>query len=104
MSTSTGVEERPLVEALIAWRSRPGDRDAADDLWTACRDRMRFLASRLLGSSPQVHRWEETDDLVQDACMRQLAALQGATIESERHLLNVAAKKMREEFIDNLRH
>lgn len=65
---------------------------------------MQFLASKLLASSPQVHRWEDTDDLVQNASVRLLEALKVATIESDRHLLNLAAKKIREEFIDTLRH
>ena len=104
MSSSSCAEEQRLTQALIAWRSRPGEAAACQDLWTACRERMQFLASKLLASSPQVHRWEDTDDLVQNASVRLLQALQEATIESDRHLLNLAAKKIREEFIDKLRH
>jgi RNA polymerase sigma-70 factor (ECF subfamily) len=89
---------------LIAWRLQPGDAAAAHELWAACRERMQFLASKLLASSPQVHRWEDTDDLVQNASVRLLEALKEATIESDRHLLNLAFKKIREEFIDKLRH
>lgn len=103
---STELFEAPqrLTQALIAWRSRPGDKAAEHDLWTACRQRMQFLASRLLDSSPRVRRWEETDDLVQNALVRLVEAIKGAVIESDRHLLNLAAKKIREEFIDKLRH
>lgn len=103
-SASPVDAEQRLVQSLIAWRSHHGDTRAADDLWTAVRERLRFLASKLLATSPQVHRWEETDDLVQNASIRLFEALQGATIESDRHLLNLAAKKVREEFIDKLRH
>jgi RNA polymerase sigma factor (sigma-70 family) len=104
VSKSPCGENQPLTLALVAWRSRPGDAAAAHELWAACRERMQFLASELLASSPQVHRWEGTDDLVQNASVRLLEALKGATIESDRHLLNLASKKIREEFIDKLRH
>lgn len=103
-SASPVEAEQRLIQSLIAWRSQPGDARAVDDLWTAVRERLRFLASKLLATSPQVRRWEETDDLVQNASIRLLEALKAATIESDRHLLNLAAKKVREEFIDKLRH
>jgi RNA polymerase sigma factor (sigma-70 family) len=92
-----------LAQALVAWRACPADMNAEHDLWTACRARMMFLASRLLESAPLVHRHEATDDLVQNASLRLVEALKATPIDSDRHLLNLAAKKVREEFIDTLR-
>lgn len=93
-----------LAQALLAWRECPGDDDALNAVLGACRERISFLASKLLATAPQVGRWEQTDDLVQNASLRLLVALQATAIESERHLLNLAAKKIREEFIDKFRH
>lgn len=104
MSKAPSAESQCLTEKLITWRSRPDDQDAEAALWTACRKRMCFLGSKLLGSAPKVRRWEDTDDLVQNASIRLLEALKVAPIESDRHLLNMAAKKIREQFIDKLRH
>ncbi len=104
MPKASVAADQPLTQALKAWRSCPADRDAEHDLWTACRERMLFLASRLLANAPLVHRHEATDDLVQNASLRLLEALNVTPIESDRHLLNLVAKKVREEFIDKLRN
>lgn len=62
--------------------------------------RMRQMAHRMLRSFKAVRRWDDTDDVVQNASLRFLRALDETVPESPRHLLNLAALQIRRELID----
>ncbi len=51
-------------------RLRGGDRGALDELLTAARDRLAQLARKMLKGYPGVARWEQTDDVAQNALIR----------------------------------
>ena len=59
---------------------------------------------KMLRGFPRVHRWEQTDDVLQNALMRLRRALENTSPESVRSFLNLAAVQIRRELIDLARH
>lgn len=58
----------------------------------------------MLKSFPRVARWEQTDDVFQNATIRLCKALKDTTPQSVKHFLNLAALHIRRELIDLARH
>lgn len=65
-----------------------------------CHDRVSWLAVRLLPGFARVARHERPSDVAQEAMMGLWQALQTARPESERHLMLLAGKKVRETLHD----
>ncbi|MCD0463070.1 LamG-like jellyroll fold domain-containing protein [Roseiconus lacunae] len=63
-------------------------------------DRLRVLASKMLGRFPRVRRWAETDDVLQDSIIRLHRALAEVRPESPRQFYGLAATQIRRELID----
>ena len=63
-----------------------------------------LAAKKILPRYPEVARWDRPSDVVQDATLRLCFALREKPPESERHLLNLAALKLRQVVVDRLRH
>jgi RNA polymerase sigma factor (sigma-70 family) len=76
---------------------------ARDDLITLAAERMRSIAHRMLRGFPQVRRWEETDDVVQNAALRLHRALTTVVPRDEKHLISLAALQIRRELLDMAR-
>jgi RNA polymerase sigma-70 factor (ECF subfamily) len=85
-------------------RLRAGDESARDELFEIACGRLHRLASRMLRAYPAVARWEETDDILQNAAVRLCRALQDVRPDSVRSFLNLAALQIRRELIDLARH
>ena len=51
-------------------RLRAGDASARDELLTMACERLRRLARKMLRGYPGVRRWEQTDDVLQNATLR----------------------------------
>jgi RNA polymerase sigma-70 factor (ECF subfamily) len=85
-------------------RLRAGDASARDELLDIARVRLSRLARKLLRGYPGVRRWEQTDDIVQNAALRLCRALKDIRPESVRHFINLAAVQIRRELIDLARH
>lgn len=66
--------------------------DVAEFLRQACR--------RALSRFPDVHRWDQTDDVFQQAMLRLHQALQVVQPANRRHLENLAALQIRRTIID----
>ncbi len=79
---------------------RHGDEQARDDLIEHVCDRLRFLARNMLKSYPIVRRWEQTDDVLQNALIRLHRALSELKPESTLHFYNLATTQIRRELID----
>jgi len=92
-----------LVQGLIA-RLQAGDAAARNELLAATCDRLRRLTRKMLKGYPGVRRWEQTDDVLQNATLRLCRALEGVTPESARHFFHLAAVQIRRELIDLARH
>ncbi len=79
---------------------RAGDRDAVPRLIEHTCERLRTLTRRMLRRFPQVHRWEETDDVFCEALTKLHRALETVQPESSRHFYNLAAVQMRRVLVD----
>jgi RNA polymerase sigma-70 factor (ECF subfamily) len=78
-------------------RLRAGDGHAYDDLIDLAGERLRHLASRMLHGFPAVRRWEDTQDVLQNAHVRLLRDLRDKDKRpaSVRDFFNLAASRIR---------
>jgi RNA polymerase sigma-70 factor (ECF subfamily) len=84
-----------LVDAV-----RRGDAHAREALLVHASDRLLVLTRRMFRGRPGLQRWEQTDDVFQNAMLRLHRALGEASPESVRHFFNLAAVQIRRELID----
>ena len=84
-----------LVDAV-----RRGDAHARETLLAHASDRLLVLTRRMFRGRPGLQRWEQTDDVFQNAMLRLHRALDKASPESVRHFFNLAAVQIRRELID----
>jgi RNA polymerase sigma factor (sigma-70 family) len=85
-------------------RMRAGDGHARQELLAHALERLRALAARMLRGYPLVRRWEQTDDVLQQALLRLDRALADVTPESLPHFYHLAALQIRRELLDLARH
>ena len=83
---------------------------AADDeaarqalLHHAC-DRLLRLTRRMFHDFPNLRRWEQTDDVFQNAMIRLHRSLADVKPESVLHFFNLAAVQIRRELLDLVKH
>lgn len=92
------MDDRYIGEMLR--RLGAGDARARDELIGWASDRMRAIAHRMLRTFPSVRRWEETDDVVQNASLRLDRALRQTVPLDARGLVGLAATQVRRELLD----
>jgi RNA polymerase sigma-70 factor (ECF subfamily) len=85
-------------------RLHTGDEGARAELLKYSYGRLQRLTRRMLKSFPRVKRWEQTDDVVQNALIRLLRALRDVRLVSVRDFFNVSAELIRRELLDLARH
>jgi RNA polymerase sigma-70 factor (ECF subfamily) len=85
-------------------RLRAGDDSARAALLECAGDRLVRLAHKMLKGFPRVRRWEQTDDVLQNAVLRLHRALESTAPQSVRSFFNLAAVQIRRELIDLARH
>jgi RNA polymerase sigma-70 factor (ECF subfamily) len=85
-------------------RLRAGDAAAREELLTRACDRLGRLARKMLRADPRVGRWEETDDVRQNAMLRLYQALAQVRPPTPRDFFRLAALHIRRELIDLARH
>ncbi len=83
---------------------RHGNEQARSRLIAHSCERLRCLTRRMLKGYPCVRRWEQTDDVLQNALLRLCRALEMTTPESPSHYYRLAAQHIRWELIDMARH
>ena len=76
-----------------------GDDVRAEIIEHTC-DRLRGLARRMLRGFPGVHRWSETDDVLQNALIRLHRSLAEVRPQSARQFYALAATQIRRELLD----
>jgi RNA polymerase sigma-70 factor (ECF subfamily) len=79
---------------------RCGDLTAREEMLRAVHGRLERLARKMLRRFPAVARWEESGDLLQNAVLRLLRALQDVEPTSVRDFFGLAAEQMRRELLD----
>lgn len=79
---------------------RRGDPRARETLIAHASDRLLVLTRRMFRGRPGLQRWEQTDDVFQNAMLRLHRALGETPLEDARHFFNLAAVQIRRELID----
>lgn len=87
------------LDALAA-----GDRSARDRIVELCSDRMQLLVERMLSRFPNVRRWEQADDVFQEATIRFLRSLDQMTLATPRDLMAIAITQIKRVLLDMARH
>lgn len=85
-------------------RIRAGDPGAKAELIDCACDRLRLLTRRMLGRYERLRRYEETDDVLQNAMVRLFRALEAVPIETTTEFLRLATVNIRRELLDMVRH
>jgi len=81
-----------------------GDDAASDALLDHACERLLKLTRKMLNGYPNLRRWEQTDDVCQNAMLRLHRALEQVEVESVRHFFNLAAVQIRRELLDLAKH
>lgn len=90
-----------LQTLLDRWNA--GDESAIEEIIVHSQDRLRRMASRMLAAKPHVARWNQTDDVLQNALIRLHRALMAVKPDSKRAFNGLAATQIRRELIDMAR-
>ncbi|NQU21307.1 MAG: sigma-70 family RNA polymerase sigma factor [Candidatus Nealsonbacteria bacterium] len=85
-------------------RFSAGEESAREELVSHAGQWLQGRVRLMLRSYPHVRRWEETDDLVNQALLRLHRALAEVQPSSVQHFLNLANAQIRRELIDMARH
>lgn len=101
MAESSGNTSRlqGLLDAAAA-----GDEQAYAELMAVAAARLRKLTGKMLWAYPQLRRWEQTDDIFQEASLRLYRSLNDCRPDSVRDFLGLAALQIRRTLIDLCRH
>jgi RNA polymerase sigma-70 factor (ECF subfamily) len=83
---------------------RSGDLAARDELLRRVCRRVERLARKMLHGFPGVHRWADTDDVLQNSLLRLLRSLEQVRPASTRAFFGLAAEHIRRELLDLARH
>lgn len=87
-----------LHEHLIEFNS--GDLEASEKIIEHTCERLRLRTRQMLRSFPGVGRWNQTDDVLQNAMIRLHRSLAQVKPESPRQFYGLAATQIRRELID----
>jgi RNA polymerase sigma factor (sigma-70 family) len=95
-------EEDTEISTLQGWidRLRAGDAAARDRLLEHASKRLERLTRKMLRGFPAVHRWEQTDDVLQNALVRLCRSLGNIVPETSCEFFRFAAAHIRRELID----
>lgn len=87
---------------LHAWidRLQQGDAEARNELIRGVARRLEKMARRMLRTFPGVRPWVETDDILQNALVRLMRALEEVKPPTTRAFFALAAEQIRRELLD----
>jgi RNA polymerase sigma-70 factor (ECF subfamily) len=85
-------------------RLRAGDESAREALLNCACERLTRLTRKMLRDYPRVKRWEQTDDVMQNATMRLYRALSKVRPASAADFFRLAALNIRRELLDLAKH
>ena len=85
-------------------RLKRGDAAARDELVSRVSQRLKILAERMLRKYPGVARWEQADDILQEASIRLHRSLEKIVPESLDEFFALGALQLRRQLCDMARH
>ncbi|MCY2978279.1 MAG: sigma-70 family RNA polymerase sigma factor [Planctomycetota bacterium] len=89
---------------LCIERMQSGDLAARDQLLTSACDRLRKITEKMMRQFPAVQRFEQSDDVLQNAVIRLSRSLKQLTPRTARDFFGLASLEIRRELIDLMRH
>jgi RNA polymerase sigma-70 factor (ECF subfamily) len=100
------MAEGNTTAQLALWLARlqDGDAEARDRLVQIACERLRQLAHRMLRRYPHLQRWEQTDDVLQNAALRLYRSLQEIRPTTVAEFFGLAAAQVRRTLVDLVRH
>lgn len=98
------ADDRTTYVQACLDRLRHGDDQARGELIRGACERLGELTRVMLRDYRRVRRWEQTDDVLQNALMRLDRALRAVTPPSPRDFYRLATAEIRRELIDLVRH
>jgi RNA polymerase sigma-70 factor (ECF subfamily) len=81
-------------------RLRSGEPSAHNELLAHASERLTRLTRKMLRDFPGVHRWEETDDVLQNSYLRLSRALTELQLPTTADFFRLAAAQIRRELLD----
>lgn len=89
-------------QQLLDWleRLRAGDEAVRNELLQHVCGRLERLTRKMLKGFPAVKRWSETGDVLQNAILRLLRALESVDVATTRDFFSLAALQIRRELLD----
>lgn len=100
MPTDTSSSQ---LQALLDLAAQ-GDGEASRELINRASHRLLLLTRRMLAAYPHLKRWEQTDDVFQNAVMRLYRSLSDVRPENPAAFFGLATTQIRRTLIDLLRH
>jgi RNA polymerase sigma-70 factor (ECF subfamily) len=85
-------------------RLHDGQSNVRGELLNYAFDRLQWMVKKMKRGYERVGRWEQTDDIVQNASLRLYEALGQVEITDARHFFGLAALQIRRELLDMCRH
>ena len=98
-SSGNTTQLQSLVEQAAG-----GDDGAYERLLEHSFQRLHKMTKRMLRDYPRLRRWEQTDDVFQNAAMKLYRSLEEVRPDSARGFLALAATQIRRTLIDLVRH
>ena len=95
----SGSDHSTQIERCID-RLRSGDLKARDELLAHAAGRLNRLTRKMLKDYPGVHRWEQTDDVIQNAALRLCRAVAELQPQTAANFFRLAAVQIRRELVD----
>ena len=85
---------------LLIDRFNANDPGARDELLQRAGERLRRIARKMLQDFSRVKKWEDTDDVLQNALIRLMRALNAVSVASTAEFFRLAATQIRRELLD----
>jgi RNA polymerase sigma factor (sigma-70 family) len=85
-------------------RLHHGQPDVRGELLDYAFERLQWMVKKMKRGYERVGRWEQTDDVVQNASLRLYEALGQVELTDARHFFRLAALQIRRELLDMCRH
>jgi RNA polymerase sigma factor (sigma-70 family) len=102
MSTPASLQTTQLHRWVL--RIRSGDHEARNELIRKVQGNLERLASLMLRRFPQVARFEQTEDVLNNALLRLMRSLETVQPGSVKDFFNLAAVHIRWELLDMAKH
>ena len=97
-------EDQVAQTQFLLDQAAKGDEQAYDDLIARASDRLLKLTRKMLRRYPNLRRWEQTDDVFQNAAIRLHRSLKKVKPDSARNFFGLATVEIRRTLIDLCRH